>query len=213
MEPNSLSALHTEACKLADSCLRFGRIKKSPSRLASLLLDAQLPLFHVSRSKHTSTWETNMKKTVLGSLSAIVLATSLNAFAMDAEEAIEFRQAGYKFMAWNMAKIKAMAIDGDMESNAQQVQAAANSIAATANSGMGALFIPGTEQDVGNTKTRVKPEMFTDIEGVTEVGMAFHTAATELAAAAETGDKAAVAKAFAATGESCKGCHDKFRMD
>lgn len=154
-----------------------------------------------------------MKKIVLGSLSAVVLAASMNTFAMDAEEAIEFRQAGYKFMAWNMAKIKAMAIDGDMEWNPQQVQSAANSIAATANSGMGALFIPGTEKDVGNTKTRVKPEMFTDMDGVTQVGMAFHKAATELAAAAATEDKAAVAKAFAAAGESCKGCHDKFRMD
>lgn len=154
-----------------------------------------------------------MKKIVLGSLSAIVLASSLNAFAMDAEEAIEFRQAGYKFMAWNMAKIKAMAIDGDVEWNAQQVQAAANSIAATANSGMGALFIPGTEKNIGDTKTRVKPEMFSDIESVTKVGMAFNKAANELAAAAETGDKATVAKAFAAAGESCKGCHDKFRMD
>lgn len=154
-----------------------------------------------------------MKKLVLGSLSAVLLASSMTATAMDAEDAIQFRQAGYKFMAWNMAKIKAMAIDESVEWNPAQVQAAANSIAATANSGMGALFIPGTEQNVGDTKTRVKPEMFTDIEGVTEVGMAFHKAATELAAAAETGDKAAIAKAFGATGQSCKGCHDKFRMD
>ncbi|NLD13998.1 MAG: cytochrome c [Gammaproteobacteria bacterium] len=154
-----------------------------------------------------------MKKLVLGSLSAVLLASSMTATAMDAEDAIQFRQAGYKFMAWNMAKIKAMAIDGSAEWNPAQVQAAANSIAATANSGMGALFIPGTEADVGDTKTRVKPEMFSDIEGVTEVGMAFHKAANELAAAAETGDKAAVAKAFGATGQSCKGCHDKFRKD
>ena len=154
-----------------------------------------------------------MKKIILGSLSAIALATSINAVAMDAEEAIQFRQAGYKFMAWNMAKIKSMAIDGDVEWNPQVIQGAANSIAATANSGMGALYIPGSEKDVGETKTRVKPEMFQDIEGVTEVGMAFHKAANELATAAASDDKAAVAKAFAATGESCKGCHDKFRMD
>lgn len=153
-----------------------------------------------------------MKKLVLGSLSAVLLASTMTASAMEPEEAIEFRQAGYKFMAWNMAKIK-MAIDGDVEWNPAQVQAAANSIASTANSGMGALFIPGTEKDVGDVKTRVKPEMFTDMEGVTEVGMAFHKAATELAAAAETGDQATVAKAFAAAGSSCKGCHDKFRMN
>jgi len=154
-----------------------------------------------------------MKKIILGSLSAALLATSLNASAMDAEDAIQFRQAGYKFMAWNMAKIKAMAIDGKAEWNLQQVQAAANSIAATANSGMGALYFPGTEKNVGNTKTRVNPDMFKDAEGVNQVGMAFHKAANELAAAAETGDQNAIKKAFAATGESCKGCHDKYRLD
>ncbi len=37
---------------------------------------------------------------------------------------------------------------------------AANAIAAIANSGMGALYGPGTDKDVGNQKTRVKPEFF-----------------------------------------------------
>ena len=154
-----------------------------------------------------------MKKLILGGLSAALLATTMTASAMDPEDAIQYRQAGYQFMSWNMGKIKAMAIDGTAEWNPAQVQAAANAISAATNSGMGALYIPGSEKDVGNTKTRVKPEMFTDIEGVTEVGMAFHKATTDLAAAAQTGDKAAVAKAFAAAGQSCKGCHDKYRMD
>mgnify|MGYP002735203819 CR=1 FL=1 len=157
--------------------------------------------------------EIPVKKFVLGGLSAALLATSMTATAMDPEDAIEFRQAGYKFMSWNMEKLKAMAIDGTMEWNPAQVQSAANSIAGIANSGMGALYIPGTEKNVGNTKTRVKPEMFTDIEGVTEVGMAFNKAANELAKVAAEGDKAAITQAFAATGDSCKGCHDKFRMD
>lgn len=153
-----------------------------------------------------------MKKFVMGSLAATLLATSMTATAMDPEEAIQFRQAGYKFMSWNMAKIKGM-LDGDVEWNATAVQNAANSIAATANSGMGALFIPGTEKDVGNTKTRVKPEMFTDGEGVNQVGGAFYQAATELAKVAATDDKAAIGKAFSDAAASCKGCHDKFRIN
>lgn len=153
-----------------------------------------------------------MKKFVMGSLAATLLATSMTATAMDPEEAIQFRQAGYKFMSWNMAKIKGM-LDGDVEWNAAAVQNAANSIAATANSGMGALFIPGTEKDVGDTKTRVKPEMFTDGEGVNQVGGAFYQAATELAKVAATDDKAAIGKAFSDAAASCKGCHDKFRIN
>lgn len=155
-----------------------------------------------------------MKTLMLGSLSALLLATSFSASAqMEAEDYIKTRQAGYTYMSWNMGKLKAMAIDGTTPWDAAQVQAAANSIAATANSGMGALYVPGTEADVGEVKTRVKPEMFTDMEGAGKVAMAFNKAANELAEAAATGDKATVAKAFAAAGDSCKGCHDKFRMD
>ncbi len=155
-----------------------------------------------------------MKNLMIGSLAALFLTTSLSASAqVDPEDQITYRKAGYSFMSWNMGKIKAMAIDESVAWDPAQVQAAANSIAATANSGMGALFGPGTEKSIGDTKTRVKPEMFTDREGVTKVGMAFNKAANELAAAAQTGDKAQIVKAFAATGDSCKGCHDKFRMD
>ena len=70
------------------------------------------------------------------------------------EEMIKFRKAGYSFMSWNMGKIKAN-LDGTF--NKEQVIAAANVIAGTANSGMGALFGPGTEKEVGGEKTRVKP--------------------------------------------------------
>ena len=155
-----------------------------------------------------------MKKLMIGSLAALVLTASFNASAqVDPEDQIKFRNAGYSFMSWNMGKIKAMAIDESAAWDPAQVQAAANSIAATANSGMGALFGPGTEKSIGDTKTAVKPEFFTDAEGVTKVAIAFNKAANELAAVAANGDQAQIAKAFAATGDSCKGCHDKYRMD
>ena len=135
--------------------------------------------------------ETPMKKLMIGSLAALFLTASFNASAqVDPEDQIIFRKAGYSFMSWNMGKIKAMAIDESVGWDAAQVQAAANSIAATANSGMGALYGPGTEKNIGNTKTAVKPEMFTDREGVTKVGIAFNKAANELATVAATGDKA-----------------------
>lgn len=155
-----------------------------------------------------------MKNLMIGGLAALFLTASLSASAqVDPEDQIKIRKAGYSFMNWNMGKIKAMAIDESVAWDAAQVQAAANSVAATANSGMGALFSPGTEKSIGDTKTRVKAEMFTDGEGVQKVGMAFNKAANELAAAAATGDQALVAKAFAAAGDSCKGCHDKYRED
>lgn len=153
-----------------------------------------------------------MKKLVLGGMSALLLATSLQANAQfDPEDMITYRQAGYSFMSWNMGKIKAMAIDGTMAWDPAQVQAAANAIEAIALSGMSVLYAPGTENDIGDTKTNVRPEMFTDAEGVAKVAIAFNQATRDLAAAAKADDRDAVRKAFAATGDGCKGCHDGYR--
>jgi hypothetical protein len=77
------------------------------------------------------------------------------------EDAIKFRQSGYGFMAWNMARIK-MNVEGTY--NKDEVIKAANGIQAIANSGMGALYLPGTDKGTGWEKTRAKPEVFTDKE-------------------------------------------------
>ena len=123
---------------------------------------------------------------------------------------IKTRKAGYSFMSWNMGKIKAN-LDGTF--NKDQVVAAANVVAATANSGMGALFGPGTDKDVGAQKTRVKPEFFTQQDKVREAAMNFNKEANELAKVAATGDVEAIKAQFGKTGGTCKGCHDQFRMN
>ena len=142
----------------------------------------------------------------------LVCATSA-VFAQQAlkpEEMIKFRKAGYSFMAWNMGKIKAN-LDGNF--NKEQVIAAANSIAATANSGMGALYGAGSEKDVAGEKTRVKPEFFSQPDKVKEVAMNFGKEANELAKIAASGDAAAIKAQFGKTGGTCKACHDAFRKD
>ena len=133
--------------------------------------------------------------------------TSLASAEMKTDDAIYYRQAGYGFMSWNMGKIKAQTIDESVPFNKDQMIAAANVIAAIANSGMGALYPPGS--DKGDTK--LKPEFFQNMEEVGTLARNFNTAANELAAVAQTGDKAAIAKAFGETGKTCKACHDKFR--
>ena len=139
-----------------------------------------------------------MKKTVV----ALVLAGLASAvFAqqpLKPEEMIKFRKSGYSFMSWNMGKIKAN-LDGNF--NKEQVIAAANVVAATANSGMGALFGPGTEKDAGNEKTRVKPEFFQQPEKVRELAMAFNKEANELAKVAAGGDPAGDPGSLAADGD------------
>jgi cytochrome c556 len=150
-----------------------------------------------------------MKFSKLSTAVLALLVLSGTAIAqMKPEDAIAFRQAGYKFMAWNMGRIKA---NTEGQYNKDEVIQAANAIQAIANSGMGKLYLPGTDKGTGFHETHVKPELFTDKEGVGKVAKAFNEAANEMAKVAATGDQAAVKAQFGKLGESCKGCHEKFR--
>ena len=152
-----------------------------------------------------------MKNIVVSAIAAAVLVSlvgTASAQPLKPEEMIKIRKSGYSFMAWNMGKIKAN-VDGEF--NKEQVIAAANLIAATANSGMGALFAPGTEKDVAGEKTRVNPEFFEQPDKVKELAMNFIKEANELAKVAATGDATAVKAQFGKTGGKCKACHDEFR--
>ena len=153
-----------------------------------------------------------MKSKLLLALIAVAIAGSASA-QMKVSDAIKFRQSGYTFMAWNMGKLKGMLIDNPASFNKDQAIAAANVIAATANSGMGALYVPGSDKGKGWEKTRAKSAIFTDKEGVGKVAVAFNKEANELAKVAATGDAAALKVQFGKVGESCKACHDKFREE
>ena len=114
-----------------------------------------------------------MMKASVSAISAVLLvslAGAASAQALKPEEMIKFRKSGYSFMSWNMGKIKAN-LEGDF--NKDQVAAAANLVAATANSGMGALFGPGTDKEVAGEKTRVKPAFFEQPDKVKELAMNF----------------------------------------
>jgi cytochrome c556 len=151
-----------------------------------------------------------MKKTIIRStlsIAALILAANASA-QVKPEDQIKFRKAAYSFAAWNSGKIKAN-IDGAYD--AVQVKAAANAIAGVANSGLGALFGPGTEKAVGDQKTSVKAELFQPGSEVSKLAGDFATAANALVKAADSGDVAAVKTAYGDLGKSCKACHDQYR--
>ena len=153
-----------------------------------------------------------MKKIVFALVLAGLAGAATAQQSMKPEDMIRIRQAGYAFMSWNMGKIKAN-LEGNF--NKDQVLAAARSVAATANSGMGALFAPGTDKDIGNQKTHVKPEFFQPQyqDKLKEVAMNYIKETNELARVAETGDVAAIKAQFGKTGGSCKACHDQFKKN
>ncbi|HDY98781.1 MAG TPA: cytochrome c [Pseudomonas sabulinigri] len=156
-----------------------------------------------------------MKTVIAGALSALLLGGAVTAAyaQVSPEDQIEIRQAGFSYMAWNMGKIKAQVIDGSVEYNQQQVSAAANAIDAIANSGMGALFGPGTEKDIGDLHTRADPALFENMQDMAELAGNLGTAASNLAAKAEAGDQDEIRVAFGEVGKSCKSCHEKYRME
>jgi cytochrome c556 len=149
-------------------------------------------------------------------LALVALGISSGAFAqMKLEDAMKFRQSGYSFMAWNMGKIKAQAVDNAVPFNKDQVLNAALAIKGVANSGMGALYLPGTDKEVNGRKTRVKPEFFdpANKEELGKIATNFVQQANKLADVAAGGDQKAIAAQFGDLGKACKACHDKFRID
>ncbi|MCQ4304834.1 cytochrome c [Stutzerimonas stutzeri] len=148
-----------------------------------------------------------------GAVAAVLLASTAVQAQMKPEEMVETRQAGYQFMSWNMGKIKAQVVDGKEPYDQAKVAAAANAIAAIANSGMGSLYSPDTTTEQLGKATRLKPEFFQNLDEAGQIGRKFTAAANQLAKVAAEGDQAAIKKAFGDVGGSCKSCHDKFRAD
>lgn len=61
--------------------------------------------------------------------------------------------------------------------------------------------------------TRAKPEIWSNKDDFNAKMKDFSEAATALAAAAGSGDKKAIAGGIAATGKSCKSCHDEYKAE
>lgn len=142
---------------------------------------------------------------VLGMVATAALAGPL-------EDQIRFRQSAYSFLGWNAAKIKAQAVDHPETFNKDQVAAAANAIAAVANSGVLELYTPGSDKGTGWKATRLKPEYFQKQAEVKDIEANFIKEANELQEVAADGDAAAVKAQFGKVSATCKSCHDLIRV-
>ncbi|MGM9487884.1 c-type cytochrome [Ideonella sp. YS5] len=140
----------------------------------------------------------------LASVSLAVLAQQ----APKPEVLIKTRQSAFQLLGYQSARIKA-SLEGSY--NKDEVSKAAATIAAIANSGLGALFAPGTEQGKGWHETATKPELFKDGKHAGELAGDLSREANELARVATIGDIALVREQFGKLGRTCKACHDDFR--
>ena len=153
-----------------------------------------------------------MKKYLKTLFCASVIAASSGVIAQPAqpkpETLVKWRQSAFQVIAWNASRVKAN-VEGQYQKD--EVVKAANTIAALANSGIGSLFAPGTEQSKGWHDTSTKPELFKDGKRAGELFASFNKEANELARIAPTADAAAVKDQFGKLSKTCKACHDDFK--
>jgi cytochrome c556 len=147
------------------------------------------------------------------SLTALALALGLGSLvlaqaATRPEQSIKWRQSAFQVIAWNLQRLKvAIAADGD----AHEIQAAANTLAAVAASGLPDLFAPGTGHGKGWRETTAGEAVFADTARFRAQSDEFARSAALLARLAAGTDRAAIKDQFGKVAKTCKSCHDKFR--
>ncbi len=148
-----------------------------------------------------------MKKTMisLGLAATVMAALPLTASAQFAkkEDAIKYRQSAFALMGNHMGRIGAVT-KGEVPFNAAEVQKSAQLIA-TLSELPWAAFGPGTEGGKAN------PAIWKEGDKVKAGADKFMKAAADLNTAAKSGNLEQIKKAFGATGQTCKACHDSYR--
>jgi len=149
------------------------------------------------------------RSTLLLAAALAITGTALAQQAPKPENLIKWRQSAFQVVAWNSGRIKA-SLDGGYSKD--QVLRSANAIAAIANSGLGSLFVPGTETGKGWHDTTVKADAFANSAKFAEHGGDFAKESNELVRLVSSGsDAGAVKDQFARLQKTCKSCHDDFR--
>jgi len=123
------------------------------------------------------------------------------------EDAVKYRKASFTVMGAHFSRLGAMA-RGRAPFDAK-VAAENADLVATLSKLPWAAFGEGTDKG----ETRAKPEIWKDAAKFKEAEDKFIAEAAKLQAAAKTGNLDALKTAFAATGGTCKACHDNFRKD
>lgn len=136
---------------------------------------------------------------------SIALITASPAFAQfqKAEDAIKYRQSTFSVMATHFSRIGAV-VKGEVPYNKDDVAKNA-AIVATLSSLPWQAFGPGTEGG------KSQPAIWTEAAKFKAGSEKMQTAVAELNQAAQSGSLENIKKAFSATGQTCKACHDDFR--
>ena len=124
------------------------------------------------------------------------------AFSAHADKAVEYRQAIFKIMGWNIGALSQMA-KGDRPYDAAMAQSAADALAA-----LGPIM-PGAFDPTTKSKRTLQAIWDEPAKFQAAVDQ-YADASTALAAVAGDGAEA-LGGALGALGASCKNCHESFR--
>lgn len=140
-----------------------------------------------------------------------VLAGSISTVAAgglsfkEAKDAINYRQSTFTLVRYQFGDMKGM-LKGKKEFNQEQFIMRAQTLATLSHLPWEA-FGPGTDKG----DTGALPALWKNKADFESRGEKFKENTAALLAAAQSGDKKAMAKAFGAVGKSCKGCHKKYK--
>lgn len=125
-----------------------------------------------------------------------------------AAKAVGARQEGYKQLG---AAFKT--INDELKASRPDMAAIAQAATRMRDLSVAAprWFPKGSGPEAG-VKTRAKPEIWTDAAGFAAAQRSFQTETAKLQTIAASGDLAALRVQVRATGATCGGCHDKYRV-
>ncbi len=141
---------------------------------------------------------------VLGSL---VLAASAHAQQSKGEAAVEYRKSVYEVMAWNFGPMGAMA-QGKVPYNAAEFAKRAERVAFIAPL-LAEAFPPESQ---GVKRTDLKPEAWSNRADFDAKLKDLIDRTAALAATAKAGDFEKSKAAFFDAANTCKACHDKYKV-
>ncbi len=148
-----------------------------------------------------------MKVTQLALLGAAFLSAS-SAFAqVKPADAVRYRKSAYNVLVWNWMPL-ANTVRGKTPYVKADFERYANRVAQIAP-----MLLEGFPAGSGVGKTEAKPEIWTNWADFQLKMKAFETESAALATLAKGGDFEKIKVQFGKVGNTCKGCHDKYKTD
>jgi cytochrome c556 len=143
----------------------------------------------------------------------LILATTATVLAISAgtavaqfqkpEDAIKYRQSVFTVLGNSFGKIGAV-VKGEAPYNKDDV---AKNVAIVAMMST----LPWQAFGAGTEGGKAQPAIWSDSAKFKAASEKMQLAVVDLNKAAQSGDLESIKKAFGATGQTCKGCHDDFR--